>query len=185
MDETQAITQLKKRDINGLETLVRLHYVHAVRTAYLITRDRPQAEDVVQTAFIRSYERIDQFDLTRPFINWFLRIVVNDAIKAATRQNGSREIPLNYETSSEIDRLEDANSVIEDWFEKVELRQEIWQALEQLSPTQRAVFVLRYYLDLNEAETADRLNCAVGTVKAHLFTARKRLRALLSDLRIQ
>ena len=103
MDETQAITQLKKRNINGLETLVRLHYVHAVRTAYLITRERPLAEDVVQTAFIRSYERIDQFDLTRPFINWFLRIVVNDAIKAATRQNGSREIPLNYETSPEID----------------------------------------------------------------------------------
>lgn len=185
MDEVQAITQLKKRDINGLETLVRLHYVHAVRTAYLITRDRPLAEDVVQTAFIRSYERINQFDLTRPFINWFLRIVVNAAIKAATRQNGSRETPLNYETSPEISLVEDSNSATEDWFENLELRQEIWQALAQLSPTQRAVFVLRYYLDLSEAETADRLDCAVGTVKAHLHTARKRLRALLSDLRIQ
>lgn len=39
MDETTAIAQLKKQNITGLETLVRLHYVHAVRTAYLITRD--------------------------------------------------------------------------------------------------------------------------------------------------
>src|SRR5437868_6339361 len=150
MDETQAIAQLKKRDINGLETLVRLHYVHAVRTAYLITRDRSLAEDVVQTAFIRSYEHIAQFDITRPFINWFLRIVVNDAIKAATRHSGSREIPLDDEISPEIGFLEDAASTTEDRFENVELRQEIWQALERLSPLQRAVFVLRFYLDLSE-----------------------------------
>lgn len=184
MDEAQAIAQLKKRDINGLETLVRLHYVHAVRTAYLITRDRSLAEDVVQTAFIRSYEHIHQFDVARPFINWFLRIVVNDAIKAASRQSGSREVRLDDEFSPEIISLEESTAT-EDWFENEELRREIWQALEQLSPLQRAVFVLRYYLELSEAETADRLNCAVGTVKAHMHAARKRLRALLSDLRTQ
>jgi RNA polymerase sigma-70 factor (ECF subfamily) len=185
MDEKTAIAQLKKGDINGLETLVRLHYVHAVRTAYLITRDRPLAEDVVKAAFIKGYERFEQFDPARPFIHWFLKIVVNDAIKAATRQGGSREIPLDAEISPEITALEDDQARAEDWFEKMELRQEIWQALEKLSPLQRAVFVLRFYLDLSEAETAERLNCAVGTVKAHLHAARKRLRTLLSDLRTQ
>jgi RNA polymerase sigma-70 factor (ECF subfamily) len=183
MDEKTAIAQLKKRNIGGLETLVRLHYLPAVRTAYLITRDRPLAEDVVQAAFLKSYERIEQFDPSRPFIPWFLKIVVNDAIKAATRQSGLREIPFDDEVMLEISALEDAGSSAEDWFEKLELRQEIWQALEKLSPLQRAVFVLRFYLDLNEAETADRLNCAVGTVKAHLYAARKRLRTLLSDLK--
>ncbi len=184
MDEKTAIFQLKKQNIGGLETLVRLHYVHAVRTAYLITRDRPLAEDVVQAAFLKSYERIDQFDPSRPFIPWFLKIVVNDAIKAATRQSGWREVPFDDEVSPEISALEDTNSSTEDWFENIELRQEIWQALEKLSPLQRAVFVLRFYLDLSEVETADRLNCAVGTVKAHLYAARKRLRALLGDLRM-
>ena len=58
MDEAQAIAQLKKRDINGLETLVRLHYVHAVRTAYLITRDHPLAELTEQVGKLQAHLRL-------------------------------------------------------------------------------------------------------------------------------
>ena len=85
MEEREAIARLNRGDIAGLETLVRQYQVQAVRTAYLITRDRALAEDIVQAAFLRVYERIGQFDTKRPFGPWFLRSVVNDAIKAATR----------------------------------------------------------------------------------------------------
>ena len=54
MDERAAITQLKQSDISGLETLVRQHYFQAVRTAYLITHNVAQAEDVVQPLFCGS-----------------------------------------------------------------------------------------------------------------------------------
>lgn len=100
MDERAAITQLKQSDISGLETLVRQHYFQAVRTAYLITHNVAQAEDVVQTAFLRVYERVQQFDSLRPFAPWFSRIVVNDAIKAVTRQS-SREVGLADEIQAE------------------------------------------------------------------------------------
>ncbi|MEO8609830.1 MAG: sigma factor [Chloroflexota bacterium] len=68
MNENQAIKRLKRGDINGLETLVRQHQVRAVRTAYLITQDRALAEDVVQAAFVRAYQHIDQFDVSRPTV---------------------------------------------------------------------------------------------------------------------
>ena len=83
MDEIKAITRMKSGDPAGLRTLVDLFQVQAVQAAALITRDRAIAEDIVQNAFLRSFERIHQFDTTRPFRPWFMRIVINDAVKAA------------------------------------------------------------------------------------------------------
>lgn len=65
MQEREAVEQLLCGDINGLEFLVRRHQVRAVRAAYLITHDLPLAQDVVQAAFIKAYERMDQFDPRR------------------------------------------------------------------------------------------------------------------------
>ncbi len=73
MDESRAIARLKRSDIAGLETLVRAYQLRAARTAYLIVRDRALAEDIVQSAFVRVFEHIDQFDARRPFGPWFLR----------------------------------------------------------------------------------------------------------------
>jgi RNA polymerase sigma-70 factor (ECF subfamily) len=86
MDEKQAITHLKRGDIDALDVLVNLYQLKAVRAACLIVYDRSLAEDIVQSAFIRAYERIVQFDDQRPFGPWFLRSVVNDTLKAANRQ---------------------------------------------------------------------------------------------------
>ena len=92
MDEQQALRRLKQGDLQSLETLVEIYQVRAVHAATLIVGDRGQAEDIVQDAFIRAWERIDQYDPRRPFGPWFLRSVVNDAIKTVTRQN--RWVPL-------------------------------------------------------------------------------------------
>lgn len=184
MEEQEAIARLKRGDISGLEALVRKYQVQAVRTAYLITRDRALAEDIVQAAFLRAYERISQFDAGRPFGPWFLRSVVNDAVKAATR----RERQVSLEAGSEgqeaplADLLADPSPGPDDLMEAAELRQTVWAALGRLPPAQRAAIVLRYYLDLSEAEMADELACPPGTVKWRLYAARKRLRTLLRPL---
>ena len=70
MDEHQALAQLRRGDIGGLELLVQLYQVKAVRTAYLITRDRALAEDIAQSAFLRVHERIHQYNPDRPFEPW-------------------------------------------------------------------------------------------------------------------
>lgn len=177
MEEREAIARLQRGDIGGLEILVRAHQVRAVRTAHLITRDRFLAEDVVQTAFLRAFERIDQFDIERPFGPWFLRSVVNDAIKAATRRE--RQVPLEHVTRDTPASLDDSAPGPERLIEQAETSQELRAALDSLSPAQRAAIVQRYYLGWSEAEMAAALACPPGTIKSRLYTAKERLRALL------
>lgn len=86
MDERKAIEHLKADDIGGLEALVRLHHTRALRAVDLIVHDISLAHDIVQAAFVRFYERIRQFDAGRPFGPYFMKIVVNDAIKVASRR---------------------------------------------------------------------------------------------------
>ena len=184
MKEQEAIARLKRGDVGGLEALVRRYQVQAVRTAYLITRDRALAEDTVQAAFLRAYERIDQFDAGRPFGPWFLRSVANDAVKAATRRERqvSLETSAGGEKASLADLLADPNPGPDEAAEAADLRQKVWDALGSLPPAQRAAIVLRYYAGLSEAEMAEQLACPPGTVKWRLHAARKRLRRLLRPL---
>lgn len=85
-DERLAVDRLRSGDISGLEVLVQRHQLQATRAAYLVVRDRQLAEDIVCDAFLRCCERIQHFDASRPFAPWFLRMVVNDALKAAERR---------------------------------------------------------------------------------------------------
>ncbi|MCG8347017.1 MAG: RNA polymerase sigma factor [Chloroflexales bacterium] len=187
IDERDAIATLKMGDIQGLEVLVQLHYVHAVRTVYLITHDRDLAEDIVQTAFIRTYERIDQFDVNRPFSPWFLRSVVNDAVKITTRQ--ARQISLEQESHDKalarFEQLIDPQLGPDLLAEQAETREAVWTALLALSPHQRAVVVQRYYLGMTESEMATSADCPPGTIKSRLNAARNKLQGLLAALQTQ
>ena len=187
MDEREAITRLKRGDISGLEFLVRQHQLRALRAAYLITQDRALAEDVVQAAFLQAYQRIDQFDAKRPFAPWFLRSVVNAAIKASQR-NG-RHFSLDEAVQDAADDLTVADFIpdlapeLDETMEQSEMQQAVRLALQKLSPEQRAVVVLRYYIGLSEDEMSDQINVPVGTIKWRLHAARKRLRGLLDTFR--
>jgi DNA-directed RNA polymerase specialized sigma subunit len=86
LSDTQAIMRLKEGDLTGLDALIERYQLRAVRAAYLIVRERPLAEDIVQEAFVQLVRKIHKFDETRPFAPWFLRCVINDALKAAQRQ---------------------------------------------------------------------------------------------------
>jgi RNA polymerase sigma-70 factor (ECF subfamily) len=183
VDERQAIALLKQGQVAGLETLVQLYQLRALRAAYLVVGDRALAEDVVQSAFLRAYDRIGQFDTGRPFGPWFLRSVVNAAIKAGARQ--ARLVGLDpgdeddEDVSALASRLADQAPGPEEQAELGETRAQVWRALGRLSPAQRGAVVLRYYLDLSESEMAARLERSPGTIKWTLHAARERLRGLL------
>lgn len=180
MDEKQAITRLKRGDMDALEVLVHLHQLKAVRTVSLIVGDRAIAEDIVQSAFIRAGERIEQFDTLRPFGPWFLRSVVNDAIKAAKRQK--RWVSLDADESEGKFDLNDHAPLPDELIETQETSQAIWRALDRLPPKQRSAIVLRYYLGMNEDEMAVKMDSPVGTIKYWLYPARQRLKKLLHSV---
>jgi RNA polymerase sigma-70 factor, ECF subfamily len=178
MDEKQAIQRLKNGDISGLEFLVTCHQVKALRTAYLITRDIGLAEDVVQDSFIQAHRAIRGFDATRPFEPWFMRSVANASVKAM--QRSARQVQMGDEADETL-FVELAARVesVEAQVESIEFQDHIWDAMQKLSPRQRAVIVQRYFLEMSEAEMAKESGTAAGTVKWMLNAARERLRGLL------
>ena len=178
MDEEQAIQRLKQGDIGGLEYLVARYQVKAVRTAYLITRDPGLAEDVVQDSFIRAYRGIRRFDATRPFEPWFMRSVVNASVKMMQRSAQQVQMGDDADVSLFTELALRVESV-ELQVESIEVQNQIWDAMQKLSPRQRAVIVQRYFLEMSEKEMAVEAGSAVGTVKWMLNTARKRLRDLM------
>ena len=178
MDEKQAIQRLKNGDISGLEFLVAYHQVKAVRTAYLITRDLGLAEDIVQDAFIQAFHAMRGFDATRPFEPWFMRSVVNAALKQM--QKSTRQIQIgDEENESLLAEFSARVESVEEQVESIQVQNQIWDAMQKLSPRQRAVIVQRYFLDMSEKEMAEDASAAVGTVKWMLNAARERLRGLL------
>jgi RNA polymerase sigma-70 factor, ECF subfamily len=178
MDELQAIRRLKNGEIGGLEILITRYQAKAVRTAYLVTQNEPMAEDVVQEAFVRFYQRARYFDEARPFEPYFLRSVVNLALNTLEKEHAAARFNEEWEASGLQNLLARAVSV-EAQVEYAQLQTEIARALQNLSPRQRAAVVLRYYLEMSEKEMTEALAIAPGTVKWLLNAARSRLRALL------
>ena len=181
LEEKSAIARLKQGDLDGMEALVKRHQVRAVSAAYLIVRDPKLAEDIVQEAFLRAAEKIDQFDESRPFGPWFLRSVINASTKAVRKQK--RFIPLDgtrdEETTKVADWLIDPDPHPEQIVETQETRQMVWEALGELTAGQRAVIVMRHFLEMSEAEMTQELDRPLTTIRWRLKTARNQLRKIL------
>lgn len=187
VSEEEAISRLRQGDITGLETLVALHQVKAVRLATVITRDPLLAQDVASASFLAAFEGIHGFDPHRAFRPWFLRIVANKALKVFGDQ-------LRFAT---LDEYESASSLAEEALSlggvsasnpgsaaiSTEARDEIRRALGSLTTKQRTVVVLRYYAGMTEAEIAEALGVPDGTVKSRGWAAMKKLRRLLAHMR--
>ena len=137
----------------------------ALRTAYLILGDRAAAEDAVQEGFLRAWRSRHTLRDPGAERSWLLAIVAN-----AARSERRRRVPLPIG-----DAL--APAAVRDPFADLDLAAALREALAALSPEQRAVVVLRVYLDRSVAETAAALGVEEGTVKSRLNRALVALRS--------
>ncbi|PSL51649.1 RNA polymerase sigma-70 factor (sigma-E family) [Saccharothrix carnea] len=147
----------------GFEEFVAGASPRLLRTAFLLTRDRGHAEDLVQTALARAWRawRRVQGD-PEPYVR---RIMVN-TYATWWRRKWRAEHP--------TDVLPDAGGASPE--AAVDQRDWLWRALGRLPRRQRAVIVLRFYEDLTEAQAAHALGVSVGTVKSQTSKALARLR---------
>jgi RNA polymerase sigma-70 factor (sigma-E family) len=140
------------------------------RTAYLLTRDRQLAEDLVQTALEkthRHWQRIERTDTPEVYTR---RVMINTAISWRRRRRWA-EVPL----------LASDNGGHSDPYGQADSRHLLLHLLRQLPPRTQAVLVLRYFEDLSEADIARVLGCSVGSVKSQASRGLARLRALLQQ----
>jgi RNA polymerase sigma-70 factor (sigma-E family) len=129
-----------------------------VRTAYLIVSDLGEAEDLVQETLFEVARRWPRVRRMEHPVAYARRILVNRAVRGAARRARRRqELTLEPPVQSAPDLGPSAGSGEHD---------ELMSALAALAPRQRAVLVLRYFLDLPEAEVAAALECSLGTVKS-------------------
>ena len=162
---------------------MRDHQEIAFRVAYLITRSAPDAEDVTQEAFIKAWRALGRFRPDAPFRPWLLTIVANEARNRVRSNRRRREVPgPAVEGTDErwptVQAVDPAPSP-EDRILAADQRRQLLAALDRLSDQDRVVIGARYLLELSEAETADVLGVARGTVKSRLSRAMSRLRACL------
>ena len=140
-----------------------------VRTAYVLTGDYARAEDLVQTALVRTYRawhRIERRDVPEHYAR---RIVVHLHAAWWRRIAHRSERPVAF-----------VPEVVEaDGTEAVDRRDQVWRAVLTLPPRMRAIIVLRFLEDLKETETAEVLGCSVGTVKSQTSRALAKLRTQL------
>jgi RNA polymerase sigma-70 factor (ECF subfamily) len=132
-------------------------------------------------------ERIDQFDEERAFAPWFFRIVVNDSIKVARKQKLilSLDKEADGSTTQLAKWLVDPSIQPEQVLEQKETRQNILKAMQSLAPEQRAVVVMRYFLELSEAEIVTKTDRPLSTIKWWLREARNRLRRLMDNSQME
>ncbi|GGM43716.1 RNA polymerase sigma factor [Micromonospora sonchi] len=134
------------------------------RTAYLLTHDWAQAEDLLQTALVRAWGAWGRIDGNpEPYVR---RIMVNVYASWWRRRWRHVEQPMS--------QLPDRRAA--DQVSRVDRRDEVWQALGRLPRRQRAVLVLRYFEDMTEAQIADAMSISVGTVKSQAKKALEKLR---------
>ena len=180
-EEKRAIARLKTGDLEGLEVLIDSYQVKAVYAAYLVCGDADLAKDVVQDAFLHVAKKIAQFDESRPFGPWFLKIVVNSSVKAAKSQ--SKVVSIDSSRDEAVGVMArwfvDAGPLPEQMVETKETQHIVWNALGQLSPEQRAAVIMHHYLGMDAAEITSEMHRPTTTVYWWLRTAKDRLRDLL------
>ncbi|MGN5379938.1 RNA polymerase [Streptomyces sp. MUSC 14] len=135
-------------------------------TAYHLTGDRFEAEDLLQSALFSTYRAWDRIS-DKAAVGGYLRRTMTNLHISAWRRRKLNEYPTEElpETPSDTDAMRGT-----------ELRAVLWQALARLPELQRTMLVLRYYEGRTDPEIADILNISVGTVKSSIWRSLRRLR---------
>lgn len=175
-----------QRGERGAFDLLVLRYQHkVVKLVARLLRDRTEAEDVAQEAFVKAYRALGSFRGDSAFYTWLYRIAVNTARNSlASRQRR----PLEYEAGlSEAEQTAvEARMRHTDTPEATALSEEIHQAVNraigELPEDLRTAIVLREVEGLSYEEIAAAMDCPVGTVRSRIFRAREAIDRVLEPL---
>ncbi|HEY0384704.1 MAG TPA: sigma-70 family RNA polymerase sigma factor [Pyrinomonadaceae bacterium] len=162
----------------GLESLFREHYDQIFRTAYRVTGSASDAEDVLQTVFLRLARREEGLDL-QPHPGAYLhRAAINASLDLVRMRTNSRPVALE-DAEAELRMNPKLGPAAQ--HEDRELRRLIQQAVARLGTTASEMFVLRYFEGYGNREIAEMLNTSQMVVGVVLHRARTRLRKEIGE----
>ena len=181
-DEHLLVAAAKQGDTAAFEELVNRYERKIFRLTMNITRNREDAEDAMQDAFLKSYSHLKDFQEDSRFYTWLVRIAANEALMRLRKRR-----PNQFSLDEPIDGDEDLMPrELQDWgpspeqrFAQTEMHEILSEVIDKLEPDFRVVFVLRDVEELSTEETAKTLGISVPAVKSRLLRARLKLRQKL------
>ena len=186
MDVTEAAATLdraRQGDSEAFRALVERHSRTVFRLAFRMTGNEQDAEDVVQESFLRAYRQLGRFESRANFGTWLYRIVANCSVDLM-RAKQARHDQTRSESLDEAVALPAGDDPgPERLARSAQIESRVRQALEGLSPLERAAFTLRHYEGRSIDEISKTLGLGISAAKHSVFRAVKKLRIELEPLR--
>jgi RNA polymerase sigma factor (sigma-70 family) len=169
-DDAELLARSRRGDAAAFGELVRRHQRAALRLAAVIGGSTEEAKDIVQDAFVRVHANLDSYRGSGSVRSWMLRVVANDA-KNHVRSRVRRLRRDDRHARLDVSSAEGADAAAQRTWE----HEALVAALQRLSGDDRDVLGSRFVAELTEAETAEVLGIALGTVKSRTSRALGRL----------
>jgi len=184
-EDASLVAAAKARDTRAFELLVERNERKIFSTAQRITRNREDAEDVVQQSLQKAFINLQKFEGDSLFSTWLTRIAINEALMLLRRKRGSHEVSIEEsstktERALPLDFLDSAPNPEDSCLDR-EQKQILSAALNQLRPGIRKAIELRELDELSTGQTALVMGLSVAAVKARVFHGRRKLRETLKQ----
>jgi RNA polymerase sigma-70 factor, ECF subfamily len=179
--------RVAERDEAAFDLLVGRYQERAYRIAWSIVRDREDAKDCSQEAFIRLNESAGSFAGQAKFSTWFYRILVNCCLDQARKRKGWRRLigwgssEQEREAPSPVERVAAPFTDPTDAMVAEGRMSRLWEAVEGLSPQQKTAVLLQCREELSTKEIAEVLHLSEATVRVHLHRAYSALRRIMAE----
>jgi RNA polymerase sigma-70 factor (ECF subfamily) len=182
VDEDELVLLAKTGDQEAFAALVRQNAEYVFNLAYRLTKNREEAEDLSQEAFVRVWKALPNFRSEAQFRTWMYRIVTNlcyDRLPKLRRELALIEIDQVIEISSAPDRKPEARLLSR------EMQAELYEVIDNLPQSYRLLITLRHLQGMSYDEIAEATGQPLGTVKAGIHRARKMLKERIVFYEIQ
>jgi RNA polymerase sigma factor (sigma-70 family) len=181
-DDGMLVTAAKMGDHSAFSELWNRHAKRAFNTMYRITKNRQDAEDGLQDAFMKAFVHLNSFDGRSTFSTWLTRIAINTALMTLRRKRAHPEASMEWTTDGNNWRqweVADTRANVEEHYEKTEAESLLMQAIGRLQPTLRNVIEIQRLHCISVREIAEVAGISVAATKSRLLRARTVLRRSL------
>jgi RNA polymerase sigma-70 factor, ECF subfamily len=182
-EDAVLVAAAKTGDARAFELLVERHEGKIFSLAHRMTRNREDAEDVVQQSLQKAFTHLGRFEGQSLFSTWLTRIAINEALMLLRRRHGTHEVPIEEstrenETPRSLDFPDSSPNPGDSCLQQEQARI-LSAAVNDLTPRTRKAIELRELGELSTGETAQAMGLSVAAVKGRVFHGRRKLRQTL------
>jgi RNA polymerase sigma-70 factor (ECF subfamily) len=178
--ESELVRLTRQGELEAYGELVRRHQDGVFNACYRVLGNWHEAEDMAQETFVRGFERLDRYDINRPFGPWIRKVGVNLSLNRLAHLRSTYPPALELEDEHDLapgQEMDPPHTASE----KSETAAALRQAILDLPAHYRAVIELRHFQEMSYQEMASQLAIPVSDVKSHLFRARRAIARRLMD----